>query len=148
MIQFKDETNTLRTVREIKFRDESNVSRSVAAIYFRDASNTLRTAWQKFTASASPTSVEGYGQSAGLMNIVTTATTVTVVGGSAPYTYSWTTAAAGWAALYPTAKDTAFRSPPLGSGSSSSASFTLTITDASGVTFTLNVSAYAENLGP
>lgn len=128
----------------ISVRDGSGVS-TIGAIYIRTASGLedvaqfsirdgdgLHPLLISMSAVASPESAYGYGYSAFPIIVTTPPSSVTVTGGTPPYTYSWSAVDVGWSAVSPTAQTTNFRSPSLSSGSGAETSFSCVVTDANG----------------
>ncbi len=137
--------SALRQVTDIHVRDAGNALKSISFIKIRDAAGTLRTVWQRLSVTG-PAYVDGYGYSNSPIPVTTSAPNPTVIGGRAPMTYSWSSNP-GWAVLYPSQLNTAFRRLSVGSGESYDDIFALTVTDASGNTATYFVQAHVENVG-
>lgn len=145
MIQVRD-SGGLKALAAIKARDAVGLA-DIAQVYARDADG-LHPLFTTFSATAAPTSNYGYGTSSSPIVVTTNICTVTVTGGTAPYTYSWTPVDGTWAAVFPTSPSTAFRSPSLDASQGSDTTFTCEVTDADGNTATTNpVSAEAVNTG-
>lgn len=127
----RDSTGALRTVKRLYVRDSVNALRNVSAMKVRDATNALRTVSSVggMTVTASPDSVFGYGSSHGSIAISTGATTVAVVGGTGPYSYSWATGGAT-SAVSPTSATTIFRGMGVAPGDHIDDTAICTVTDA------------------
>lgn len=140
-VKIRDASGTLRTVARIRMRDAGGVLRTIQRIRMRDASGTLRTVFQFLTATIS-TALAASDAGAASSGVVTTANeTVTVTGGTAPYTYAWTRVAGNLAvtATAPAANITSFQATVTDSGSPYITYFQVTVTDASGATVTSNI---------
>jgi hypothetical protein len=86
-IRFRDAGGTLRTAARIRARDDAGNLRTIRRVAVRDASGILREVFRSLAASLSPTTLS---QSGATSSITTSGScTVTVVGGTAPYTYLW-----------------------------------------------------------
>jgi hypothetical protein len=145
MISVRD-TGGSSTIGAARIRDGGGLS-DLAQFSIRDADG-LHSLLTTFSATAAPTSNYGYGTSSSPIVVTTNICTVTVTGGTAPYTYSWTPVDGTWAAVFPTSPSTAFRSPSLDASQGSDTTFTCEVTDADGNTATTNpVSAEAVNTG-
>jgi len=145
MIYVRNSSNVPKLITDVRVRNLSNVSKPISFIKIRDANNVLRTVWQRLTVTGG-SYVDGYGNSNSPVTITTAGTALSVSGGVAPFTYSWT-GTAGWTILYPSQLNTAFRRGSVANGASYSGTFTLTATDANGNTAQYSVGAYVENLG-
>jgi hypothetical protein len=118
----------------------------------RDATNTLRILWIYFTSGVSPSSVSGSynGSSATAQNITTGACMAIPVGGTGPFTYTWTqsgTSSYTWTISAASTSTTTFTALAIPLGVDASADFICTITDtATGlVTVTQIISASVQN---
>lgn len=140
MPSYVRDTTALRTWKGVFWRDASKVSQTIKFVRVRDASNALRLVYNYFTATASPTSVSGSGNSVSAITISTSATTANPVGGSTPTTYAWskTSGVAGWSAVNPTSATTSFRCTGINAGGSQSSIWTCTLTDATSSTAVTN----------
>lgn len=103
-----------------------------------------------FSVSASPSTVNGtyHGASGAAQNITTSATIASPSGGTAPFTYSWAqvgSSAYTWTIGSAATASTSFTATAVGKGEAASADFRVTVTDATGVVRTANVSANAFN---
>ncbi len=145
MLRIRDASNTSRSITDIKFRDVGNILHDLSFMKVRDASGVLRTIWQRLNVTADAF-VSGYGNSNAPITITTNSPNPVVFGGTAPFTYSWSSVP-GWTVLYPTQLNTSFRRPGVANGDSYDETFTLTVTDASGNVATVDVQAHVENLG-
>lgn len=148
MFSARDAT-TLRTVKNVKARDAGGVLRQCQFAKVRASDGALRTVWAYLTASASVSSVEGYGNSITSIGITTASVTATPTGGTAPYTYAWTRTDGGadaWTITTPTAATTSFRATAVLPSDNQTATFICTVTDANGRTAaTSAVSASSTN---
>jgi hypothetical protein len=126
---------------------EGGVTVEIAQVYVQSGGVAYPLFGSSISASAAPIYCSGYSASGGSIYITTESATVTVSGGTAPYTYAWVPLDSGWAAIDPSHATTPFRSPLLGTGENASTTFTCTVTDALGRTASANVEVYAENLG-
>lgn len=133
----RDASGDLRTVKSLRVRDASNVLRSVSAVRVRDADNVLRdlASVGGMTVTPSGEYIGGYGNSHAPIIISTVTVSVTVAGGTAPYSYLWTADFGSIEAINPTSAATPFRSTSsVGPGDSASDVFICTVTDAHGNT--------------
>lgn len=136
----RDASNTPRTVTNIIVRDATNTPRTITAIYVRDANNVPRLVYGTgsapggpLTASAFPNAVDGTAPEFSTI-AVTNSTTLTVSGGTAPYSVLWTVQSytspyIAPSALNDTAMTTAFSQTNLSKYSGVSAVFKATISD-------------------
>lgn len=92
-------------------------------------------------------SVFGAQSSSGPIAVTTQATTLTVEGGTAPFTYAWAGTAPDWAIATPSKLNTSFTASAVPQYESKVADFTLRITDARGAEVTATVTATADNFG-
>lgn len=143
----RDQANTPRTVTELWIRDETNTSREIQELWARDATNTPRmiyTTAPPITASISPSLVSG--MTLGTGTATTDAATMSVSGGTAPYTYAWSitayTSGVAPTALSPTSATTTFRQTSLGIGAAESADCQCIATDANGYTASATCQAF------
>lgn len=142
------DTSASRAVKGLAVRDASGALRNVSVAYARDAGNILRTVFSSGAATASPDSTFGTINSKASRQVTTSATTLTISSGTAPFSIVWTIDDSSWSVTNPTGVTTAFRSPSLPGGEFASASAFATVTDANGTIFTSNmVSAFATNTG-
>lgn len=150
MSAYRNAAGLSQGIAAIHFRDGASVFKDIAVGRYRDASNTLRVFFETIAASASPPSLNGYGNTGGPVDITMSSDcTCTVVGGAAPFTYLWTRTDAGsdsWTITTATSAITAFIALAITSGSF--ATFICTVTDDTGAIAVSNeVSARAINLG-
>lgn len=139
--RIRNASGTLRTVARIRMRDAGGVLRTIQRIRMRDTTGTLRTVFQYLSAVISATK-SASASGAFSSGVVTTATeTVTVSGGTAPYTYAWTRVAGNLAivATAPAAATTNFQATVTDSGSPYIAYFQVTVTDTNGAVVTSNM---------
>lgn len=151
MTGFRD--TAFRRLGRFRYRDADNVTQEARRVWFRDADNVTRLAWAKpspMTAAASPAVVNG-AQGANFATLVaTTTTTVTVTGGTAPYSYAWEQASGGlmWAIVTANGASTRFEANGLTPGQTEVATFICTVTDRDGnEATTAPVQAQATNFG-
>lgn len=143
-VRARDGANTSRTMAQIIVRDSGGVQRIIQRVRGRDATNTLRTLFTGMAASAT-TPADG---TAATFTVTSAASTVTVSGGVAPYTYNWvawqndptTYNPDGIVILSPTGSSTQFRRG-LAVGETINGSFMCEVTDANGATVTTNLVA-------
>jgi hypothetical protein len=133
MSSLRNPANALKAIARISVRNAANVRKEVTAGHMRDASNVLRdlASVGGMTVTASPDNAFGYGDSHGSIAISTGITTVTVAGGTAPYTYSWATGGAT-SAVSPTSATTVFRGFGVAPGDHIDDTASCTVTDALG----------------
>lgn len=87
VIRLRDSTGTLRTVGRVKVKDNNGVTRTVSRIRVMDDTGTLRTVFNSLSVSSSVSDISITGTS----NVLISGTVaITVSGGTAPYTYAWT----------------------------------------------------------
>lgn len=144
-IYVRDADNVSHPIKAIVIRNALNTPVAVKEIQVRDAAGNPHIVWQNFAAAAAA-DVYGTGNSNSPITITTNVTDITVSGGIGPYTYSWAPPA-GWSAVQPTYKNTAFRKPSVANGASFSGTAVLTVTDANGDTATAPVGVSVENFG-
>lgn len=145
MISLRD-SGGLSAIARIRVRDASGLH-DIGQVYLRDSTG-LHPLFSTFSAAAAPTANYGYGTSATPIIVTTNFCTVSVTGGTPPFTYLWTPVDGSWAAVYPTSYTTPFRSPSLDASQGSDTTFTCLVTDANGNTTTTNsVTAEAVNTG-
>jgi hypothetical protein len=97
--------------------------------------------------SVSPTFVSGARSSSGSVLVTSRSAAVTVVGGVAPYGYTWAQASGDpMAATAPTADESAFEAM-VASGALAAGTWTCTVTDAAGKTGSVDVDVSLRNLG-
>lgn len=133
------------TISKVRVRDASNALVEIGAMRVRSAdglSNILAN-----LAVNAPYEVDGFGYSFKPVGLQVTTDTATAIasGGTAPYTYSWTVADEGWAALSPTSASCSFRSPMIAAGATKTTTATCTVTDAMGATASADVFAVCTN---
>jgi hypothetical protein len=100
--------------------------------------------------TATPESVSGGVSSSTPSAIVTSASVVSVTGGSPPYSYAWALtsddgAGGTWTAVSPATAGTPFRASAVAGEGTSLAHFRCTVTDARGAVGTADVNATARN---
>lgn len=137
----------LEGIAAIRYRKADGLH-AAGAIRFRDADNILQTMYGAagFTATASPTSLSGFGYSHAPIQITTGYATATLVGASGSSTYSWS-ADGGFSPINPTSQTTAFRSGSISAGNDASGTATCVITHAGTPYSTNSVDLYAQNTG-
>lgn len=101
------------------------------------------------TITASPTYVQGAAATNMTVPVSTNSTTVSVTGGTAPYSYSWASPddPSNASAVSPTAAATNFVRTSVGPDTSYDFTMQCTVTDARGATGTVDVSATVTNYG-
>lgn len=131
----RDDTNTPRTITGVQVRDGTNTPRDISEIRVRDSNNVSRVVFTTalpFSASASPSTVS---QFANMATLTAGPTTVTPVGGTAPYTHAWTLVSfdgpATPTATAPTSATTSFTQGSIAFGESYSAEWDDAVTDSS-----------------
>jgi len=111
------------------------------------ALRTVATFAPPLTASVSPSTATGRSYSNFPVSVLTTAA-CSVVGGQAPFAYSWAkVSGATFVVTSPSSASTYFNSPPLGPGQTAQAIYRCTVTDALGQTAQGNVNLIATNHG-
>lgn len=135
-IRIRDKTNNLRTVGFIRIRDATGVLRNITRVRIRDASNILQTVFGGYSASAT-TPVDGSGS---VNPITSPASTVTVTGGNAPFTYAWQAVSNpdGIAIVSSTSNSTTFRRSIITVGEVIYGTFVCRVTDALGLVVSTN----------
>lgn len=140
-IRMRDAGGVLRTIKRIRMRDASGTLRTIQRIRMRDAAGVLRTVFQYLTATIAAT-LSASASGAASSGVVTSANeTVTVTGGTAPYTYAWERVAGNLAvvATAPAAATTSFQATVTDSGSPYVTYFQVTVTDANNAVVTSNM---------
>lgn len=139
----------LKEIARISVRNAANVLKEVVAGHVRNAANVLKDfpGIGGLTVIASPGDAYGYGSSNFSIQITTGGVTASVIGGTAPYSYLWTTAFGQMEAVSPNSATTIFRSILVSPGDTASDEATCTVTDANGNTgaatgITLNASNF------
>lgn len=145
-IVVRDGTNTPRTITAIQVRDGTNTPREISEIRVRDSNNVSRVVFSltsDLAASASPTTVFG---EANLGTVTTSSTTVTVTGGTPPYTHEWVLDTYDGpvppTANSPTSATTTFTQTSVGFGDSYTALWVDNVTDDDGNTTTALVNSF------
>ncbi|MES2782580.1 MAG: hypothetical protein V4657_07280 [Pseudomonadota bacterium] len=140
-IIIRDAANTPRTITAIQVRDATNTPRTISEMWARDSNNVPRLVFSlvpPMTASATPNTVFGFTSGTG--TATSDSTTVTPVGGLAPYTYAWTLLTFGSAitptADSPTSATTTFTQTGIGIGDSTFAEWQCQVTDSSASPYT------------
>lgn len=134
----RDTTGVERGVVGIAFRDGANVLQTVDGGFARDSAGVRRPIFSGLTVAISPTSLYASGYSMGTSYPYTANAVATATGGTAPYAYAWVVDSL-WSVTNPTSATTSFQSIGLNPGDSSSATGTVTATDANGLTATATV---------
>jgi len=150
MIEIRDASGVATRLKEIEVRDGSGVAVPVTIVQVRDASGVAKTVWQTMAVSASPSAITGYGSSTSSIDITTGVVTVSVDGGTAPFSYAWARTDGGggsWSAIVPTGASTAFKALAIAGGADATSEFTCTVTDANGLTDTVAIDATVMNFG-
>lgn len=142
------DATALRNLAGMVARDSGGTARVIASGLIRDAGNVLRTFFNSMSAYALPDMVTGLAASSSPQAITTSAAMANPVGGIVPFTYAWAlTLGTGWSIANPAASSTTFTSPDVVPFGFDSAAFTCTITDATGATAEVVVSAEVNNIG-
>jgi len=148
-MQVRDASGTLRTIASVSARDTASALKAVSGIYVRDSGAVLRTisGGGSLSATLSPANLYGYGYSPGAINVTTGGSgTVSITGGTPPYTVDYTLSESGWEAVSPSSLVTPFRSPPLSGSEESNTLIYATVQDAlSNVVITNTISAFCQN---
>lgn len=126
----------------LRVRDGGAVLKTVGNVRVRDASSTLRLVYSSasggaFTVSASPLVCYGGRAGGATLSVTSEEVSVSITGGSGPYTYAWSLIAAvdgTWAVTAPNADKTNFVVSSVPSGDTYTATFKCTVTDARGLT--------------
>lgn len=136
------DTAALRLATEVKMRQADSSLAAVDRMLIRTTDGTQEFYRRGIRPSANPTAVNGYS-SASFRPAITSSVTVSVDGGTAPYSHVWTrTSGSAGYALSANSATTTFAYPGSGdSYSSARAVFTDTVTDANGLTAQVSVSA-------
>lgn len=135
----------------VKFR-AGGVLDDVANVYVRRGGITQRvwSAIEALAVNAIFTGAYGAGTSGSTISVATADTTLSIVGGRAPFTYAWARTDGGghsWTINSPSALNTRFTTL-VAPYSLESATFEMTVTDANGtVVVGPEITAYAENYG-
>lgn len=150
----RDASNILVEIGGYFVRDASNVLVEIGEEWVRDASNTLHLVYSSTSGAMTldyPPDAYGAGASNSEIGVTTTAVTVTVTGGRAPYTYLWALVGGpdpSWIITAPNAKTTAFRRFEMAPGDNFNTTVTCTVTDASGQSVETNpIAVTVENFG-
>lgn len=122
----------VQTIRNIRIRDSEGTLQRVQNAYVRDASGASRKVYAAFQAAAAPSTVQGSGNSTANISITTAVASCTPSGGTAPYTYAWSTTDADFVANSPDTAATSFTGSGVGPSGLKNASFICTVTDANG----------------
>jgi hypothetical protein len=129
-------------------RDDGGQLRTIQRVRARDASNVLRTVWQALSAVSNRPTVTGTASSSSAASVTTNSATITVLGGTAPFTYAWTVGVSdggAWSADSPTAATTTFACAGVGPGDLYTAELICTVTDAGGATTRVVIDGQAAN---
>lgn len=143
---------TISEIGTIMVRDAGNVLREIGEGFIRDG-DSLETFFSPGGAMTLDYPPEAYGAGASNseIGVTTTAITVTVTGGRAPYTYLWALTGGpdpSWIITAPNAKTTAFRRFEMAPGDNFNTTVTCTVTDASGQSLeTGPIAVTVENFG-
>ena len=143
-INVTDDTTADRLITEIEVTDAGNVNRAITEIRVIDSSGTDRIVFPgggEMMLTATPDSVFAF--TSGGDPAVTNTTTITVDGGTAPYTYAWTVQS--YSSLVsptvdnPTSATTSFTQTGIGASDYQYATFRCTVTDTTSSTATIDV---------
>lgn len=136
------DTGARRRAVSIRVRTGSGLV-PVNRVSFRTDTGVVRVYNRAMQISATPSGVSGYGgQRTG--PVYTNTTSVSVSGGSPPYQHSWSVGGGAFA-LNPASSSTAFVGSPPINGTIDTAAVD-TVTDASGLTATVEVPVYIERV--
>lgn len=142
-------TTSLKDIGGISVRNGSNVLKDIGEIWTRGADNVLRKVWSAaggtFTAEALP--VYGAVSSGGPRSATTNPIEVNIVGGVAPFAFTWSVGDAGWSIYGESTANPRFISPPIPAWGSLSTSVLGTVTDKNGATANITTSATCDNYG-
>lgn len=147
-VVIRDAGNVARAATAIAVRDAGNVSRVISEIRVRDINNVSRVVYRAggaavVTATANTSYVSGYTRYSS--SATTNPVTVTVAGGTAPYTYAWSlldyTSAIPPTATAPTSATSAFFQTGMASGDVENSTWRCTVTDANGATGFVDITA-------
>jgi len=135
----RDGGNTGHGLRAVAIRD-SGGPHSLQGMSIRDPDNVLRSVFGALAATAYPPEAGGGGSSLAPINIVSSTSTATPVGGNPPYAYAWSQVSgdAGWSPTNGTSATTTFTASGVSAGTTTSAVFKCTVTDATGRTADTN----------
>jgi len=141
MSSVRDTSGALKTLGFKAARDPSATLRTITQVRVRDSGGVLREltgGGGGLSVSLAPSSVSGFGYSIGEPRIATSAATISVVGGTAPYTIVWTFTGGGWSEINVNSLTTGFRGPGTPPATSDSTSLYATVTDANSLTGVTN----------
>lgn len=142
----RNSSGTAQPALVVEVNDDAGTPQPAKIMQIRDANNVAKTFWQAMSATASPATKYGYGNSPSAVDILVGPFSVAVNGGSAPYTYDWS-AFSGWTVISDTSASTMVRAEDVIAGDIQQATFSCTVTDANGLTATTNsVTATAQNI--
>jgi hypothetical protein len=147
-IKIRDDSNTLRTVTQLRLQDAGGTLRTITRVRIRDQNNVLRTVYDPGGASSFVVNLD-FANRYGFSNtgtITTNTVTATPSGGTGPYTYAWTLISHD-GPVNPTATSaataaTAFTQTAVGPGEIYSAVFRCTVTDSLAATATADCTAH------
>lgn len=143
-------TTGLEGIASFNWRDAGGLH-TASAIRFRDADNNLQGVFGigGIVATAVPSDVYGYGNSHAPIVISTSSATVSVVGGSPPYTFSWGVEFSNFEPISPSSQTCAFRTTSgVGPGDGDNGVASCTVTDSDGRIATSNmVNLNVQNFG-
>lgn len=151
MIRVRTSTGPV-AIKAIRVRRPGGETKAVFAGSLRNTTALKRFFTQSgtITVTADPAAVSGYTALPGSATISTNNTTVTPSGGAAPYTYAWTLVSSDggtWTIVNSSSATTKFICSGVAADIDYNATFRCTVTDAVGGTGTVDVPAFASNLG-
>lgn len=134
VISLKDSAGTLRTVGRVRVVDSNGVLRNISRIRVMDDTGTLRTVFTSLSVSSNTANIYITGTR---NTLISGTVSLTVSGGTTPYTYSWaSTIDSGAGSISFTnasGASTQVRASGLANGDSLVGSVTCTVTDAGAI---------------
>lgn len=134
VIRLKDSSGTLRTVGRVRVMDNNGVLRNISRIRVKDDTGTLRTVFTSLSVNSNVNDIYLTGTST---TLISGTVSLSVSGGTAPYTYVWTSAISSGTGLISftnaSGVSTQVRASGLVSGDSLLGSITCIIIDAGAI---------------